>query len=425
MRGGISCRARSWTVTLVIPCRHGNLWAMTASFDPDALAAWDAADPLAVYRERFRLPSGIVYLDGNSLGCLPVAVAERIATVASVEWGLGLIGSWFDAGWMDLPVRVGAKIARLVGAEPREVIAADSTSINLFKTLVSAIRLRPGRRVIVTEADNFPTDLYIIDSVAAQMGLAVRRVRRQALIDAIDDQVAAVTLTHVNYRTAAIHDMHRITEVAHARGALTIWDLAHTAGAMPCDLNGADADFAIGCGYKYLNGGPGAPAFVFVASRHQAAATQPLTGWLSHSAPFAFDDAFAPALGMSRFLCGTPSVLALAALDAALDVFETVSLADVRQKSRRMTDVFVALFDARLAPLGFTLCCERDADWRGSHVSFSHPDGEAIMRAVAAKGVIGDFRPPDTLRFGFAPLYNRYADVHALVAAVLAVVGQQ
>ncbi|WP_428483242.1 kynureninase [Rhodopila sp.] len=394
---------------------------MSHPITPEILAAWDAADPLAPYRSRFHLPAGIVYLDGNSLGCLPLTAKHRVAQACAEEWGEGLIRSWTGADWLNLPIRVGGKIARLIGAAPHEVIAADSTSINLYKTLVAAVRLRPDRPVIVTEADNFPTDLYIIDSIAEQLGLTVRRVRPNEVIEAIDDQVAVVALTHVNYRTAMIHDMQQITAAVHARGGLTIWDLAHTTGAMPCDLNGANADFAIGCGYKYLNGGPGAPAFVFVASRHQTRATQPLTGWLGHSAPFAFDARFDPALGMSRFLCGTPSILSLTALDAALDVFETVSLAAVRDKSRRMTDAFVTLFDETLVSWGFTLCCERDGSRRGSHVAFRHPDGSAIMQAITAQGLIGDFRPPDVLRFGFAPLYNRYADVQALVDVVLSV----
>ncbi len=398
---------------------------MSYAIDLATLSAWDAADPLAICRQMFHIPAGVVYLDGNSLGCLPVAVKERLAITAIEEWGERLIRSWTEADWLNLPVRVGGKIARLVGAAAHEVIAADSTSINLYKTLVSAVRLRPERRVIVTEAGNFPTDLYIIDSVAEQLGLVVRRVQPDAVIEAIDNQVAAVALTHINYKTAAIHDMPRITEAAHAQGALTIWDLAHTVGAMPCELNDANVDFAIGCGYKYLNGGPGAPAFVFAASRHQLMATQPLTGWLSHRAPFAFAEGFDPAPGMSRFLCGTPPVLGMSALDAALDVFETVSLADVRRKSRRMTDAFVELFDTRLTRWGFVLCCERDGDRRGSHVAFSHPDSGTIMRALTAQGFIGDFRPPDVMRFGFAPLYNRYVDVHALVAAVTSIMEQR
>ncbi len=388
---------------------------------PAAIAALDADDALAAHRARFHLPAGIVYLDGNSLGCLPLAVTQRLAQVAQHEWGDGLIRSWNTADWMQLPARVGAKIARLIGAQAHEVVAADSTSINLYKVLSAAVGLRPDRRVVLTQADNFPTDLYIIDSVAQRLGLTVRQVASDQVLAAIDDDVAAVSLTHVNYRSAAMHDMAGITAAAHENGALAVWDLAHSAGAVPCDLNAAGADFAIGCGYKYLNGGPGAPAFVFAADRHHAAALQPLTGWIGHAAPFAFDGRFQPAPGVARFLCGTPPVLALSALDAALDVFKDVSIDALRRKSQAMGELFVALYDRDLAPLGFALSCERDPDRRGSHVAISHPEGYAIMRAVAARGVIGDFRAPDIMRFGFAPLYNRYSDVAALVAAIVAV----
>jgi kynureninase len=388
----------------------------------DYAAALDAADPLAGRRALFRLPDGAVYLDGNSLGCLPAAVPARLAGTAEREWGEGLIRSWEGADWVGLPARTGAKIARLIGADAHEVTVADSTSVNLYKALAAAAALRPGRTVMGTEADNFPTDLYIADSIAGQLGLTVRRARPGAIAAAIDADVAVVALTHVNYKTASVHDLAGTTALAHAHGALTVWDLAHTAGAMPCDLNGAGADFAVGCGYKYLNGGPGAPAFVFAASRHHADAVQPLAGWFGHADPFAFDPGFLPAPGIGRFLCGTPPVLALSALDSALDAFDGVSLDAVRAKSRAMTDLFVTLFDAELAPRGFALSCERDGARRGSHVAFSHPHGLAVMRAIKARGVIGDFRAPDVLRFGFAPLYNRYADVTALIDAAAAVI---
>uniref|UniRef100_B0T9J0 Kynureninase n=1 Tax=Caulobacter sp. (strain K31) TaxID=366602 RepID=B0T9J0_CAUSK len=379
----------------------------------------DAQDPLALHRDKFHLPSGLVYLDGNSLGCLPFSAQRRVEEAVTREWGDTLIGAWLNADWLTLATRVGDRIARLVGADPGEVVAADSTSINLYKALHAALGLRPSRTRILAQAGDFPTDLYIIDSVATATDRKVSRLKAEDILAAIDEDVAVIVLTHVNYKTAAVHDMAAITAAAHAKGALVVWDLAHTAGAVPCALNVAGADFAVGCGYKYLNGGPGAPAFLFVAKRHQPEARQPLTGWFGHRAPFEFSDTFEAAPGAERFLCGTPPILALSALDGALDAFDGIEIEALAAKSRTMTEGFVRLFDAELAPLGFVLHCERNPDRRGSHVAFSHPDGYAIMRALADRGFVGDFRAPDVLRFGFAPLYNRYVEVEGLVSAIV------
>ncbi|MBJ3777934.1 kynureninase [Acuticoccus mangrovi] len=370
-------------------------------------AALDAADPLAHHRAAFDLPD-VIYLDGNSLGPLTRAARERVATVVGEEWGEGLIRSWNTAGWVDLPTRVAAKIAPLIGAAPRDVIVTDSTSVNLFKVLSAALsEALPGRRTILSEPGNFPTDLYIAEGVAAGEGAAL------ALSDdplaALDESVAVLMLTEVDYRTGRRHDMARVTAAAHRVGALTVWDLAHSAGALPVDLAGAGADFAVGCGYKYLNGGPGAPAFLYVAPQHQDA-TQPLSGWFGHAAPFAFEPAYQPAAGIERFLTGTPSVIAMSALDAALDVFADVDLTAVAAKSAALADLMIARVDA-LCGDHLTLASPRSAATRGSQVSFRHPSGYPVMQALIAAGVIGDFRAPDILRFGFTPLYTRFVDV--------------
>lgn len=372
----------------------------------------DAADPLAPWRDRFSLPAGTIYLDGNSLGVLPTAVPARIADVIAREWGDDLIRSWNTAGWIDLPARVGAKIARLIGARDHEVIAADSTSVNLFKLLTAALRLRPGRTVILSETGNFPTDLYVGQGAAGLFdGVALRHVDAEAIAGAIDETVAVVSLTHVDFRSGRLHDMAAITEAAHAAGALMLWDLAHSAGALPVDLNGCGADLAVGCGYKYLNGGPGAPAFLYVAEALQDAIDQPLSGWMGHSDPFAFVPDYAPAGGIRRNLCGTPPVLAMAALDTALDVWDDVDLTTLRAKSIALGDLFIALVEDRCAGQGLTLASPRDGQRRGSQVSFRHPEGYAVMQALIDRGVIGDFRSPDLLRFGFTPLYLRYTEV--------------
>ncbi|HQN09966.1 MAG TPA: kynureninase [Thermoanaerobaculia bacterium] len=374
-------------------------------------AALDAADPLAPFRDRFALPEGLVYLDGNSLGALPRRATARVADAVSREWGEGLIRSWNDAGWIDLPRRVGDKIGRLVGAAPGEVVCADSTSVNLWKVLAAALSLRPERRTVLSEEGNFPTDLYVAEGLVRLLGKGhrLRLVPKGELVAALDADVAALLLTHVDYRTGERHDMERLSRAAHAAGALAIWDLAHTAGAMPVDLHAAGADLAVGCGYKYLCGGPGAPAFLWVPKRHQDVSLQPLSGWLGHAEPFAFESAYRPAEGIARFLCGTPPVLSMSALDAALDVLLEADLALVRAKSESLTSFFLEAVEQACGG-ALRLVSPRDAARRGSQVSFAHPDAYAVMRALVARGVVGDFRAPDVLRFGFAPLYVRFVD---------------
>ncbi|MBL8698091.1 MAG: kynureninase [Alphaproteobacteria bacterium] len=381
--------------------------------DLAACEALDRADPLARHRDAFELPAGLVYLDGNSLGALPRATAARVADVIRREWGQDLITSWNKAGWIDLPRRVGDKIGRLVGAAPGEVIVADSTSINVFKVLAAALALRPDRRTILSDSGNFPTDLYMAQGLAA-LRADGRRLRLEAPEDvaaAIDDDTAVVMLTEVDYRTGRLHDMAAITAAAQARGALMLWDLAHSAGAFPVDLARCNADFAVGCGYKYLNGGPGAPAFVYVAARHQDSFRQPLSGWLGHAAPFAFDTSYAPARGIGRYLCGTPPILSLVALECGVDTLLEADMSAIRAKSERMTALFIDLVERLCAGHGLELASPRAAARRGSQVSFRHPEGYAIMQALIARGVIGDFRAPDILRFGFTPLYLRHVDV--------------
>ncbi len=385
----------------------------------DALARLDAGDPLAPWRDAFALPAGVIYLDGNSLGALPRRVVERMRRAVELEWGQGLIRSWNDAGWYPAPQRAGEAIARLVGAAPGQVIVCDSTSVNLFKVLVAALRLRPGRRVVVSERGNFPTDVYVSEGVADLMGTQLRCVEPdevEAAIAAAGDDFAAVHLTHVNYRTGRLYDMAAITRAAHARGGLAIWDLAHSAGTLPVALDECGVDFAVGCGYKYLNGGPGAPAFVYAATRHLPALSQPIQGWHGHAQPFGFRHGFAAHAGIDRMLVGTAPQLGLIALEEALTVFDGVDLQALRAKGSALGDAFIALAERALDGHGFTLACPRDAHRRGSQVSLAHPEGYAIMQALIARGVIGDFRAPDILRFGFAGLYVRYVDIWDAVA---------
>jgi len=381
------------------------------------LRALDAADPLRPFRDRFDLPKGLIYLDGNSLGALPKATRERLKAAVDVEWGNGLIRSWNTHDWIGAPARIGDKIAGLIGAKAGEVIVADSTSVNLFKLITAALRAQPGRRVILTEPGNFPTDLYIAQGVAELIGdVEIRLAPADQIADAIDEQVALVMLTHIHYKTGARHDMAAITRRAHEAGALTLWDLSHSCGALEVDLNGAEADLAVGCGYKYLNGGPGAPAFLFVAERHQAALRSPLTGWMGHAAGFDFVDDYRPADGIARFLCGTPSVLAMLALEVGVDLVAEAGMPALAAKSRKLCSAFIDAVESRCAGLGLTLVTPRDPAARGSQVSFAHPDAYPIMQALIERGVIGDFRAPDILRFGFIPLYVGFEDVgHAAV----------
>lgn len=392
---------------------------MTTTRD-DALAL-DAADTLAPLRAQFHVPDGLIYLDGNSLGVLPRTAPERVRQVVEQEWGQGLIRSWNGAGWIDLPQRVGDKIARLVGAAPGELVVADSTSVNLFKVLSAALQIAraedPGRRVIVSERSNFPTDLYIAESLAREHGAELQLVDApEALPAALGADTAVLLLTQVNYRSGRMHDMAALTHAAHGAGTLTVWDLAHSAGAVPVDLHAAQADFAVGCGYKYLNGGPGAPAFVWVHPRHADRFWQPLSGWMGHAAPFEFKPGYRPAPGIARYLCGTPPVLSLAALECGVDTVLAAEplggMAALRAKSLALSRAFTERVDARCGGHGLTTVSPREDAQRGSQVCLAHPEiGYPVMQALIARGVIGDFRAPDILRFGFTPLYTRFVDV--------------
>jgi kynureninase len=362
-------------------------------------------------RALFDLPDGVIYLDGNSLGPLPHAVKDRIKRVVSDEWGAMLIRGWNDAGWMEQPRRVGNRIARLVGAEPGSVVMGDTLSIKVYQALASALELNQGRKVVLSDSGNFPSDLYIADGLIRTLGegYELRIVDPENVFDTIDNSIAAILITEVDYRTGRRHDMKALTARAHEMGALAIWDLAHSAGALPVRLADEGADFAVGCTYKYLNSGPGGPAFIYVAPRHQAAARPALSGWMGHDAPFAFDLDYRPGQGIERMRVGTPPILQLAALDAALDVWEGVDMQDVRTRSLELSDLFIAGVEARCPDL--VLATPREHASRGSQVSFNHPEGYAIMQALIAENVIGDFRAPVTLRFGFTPLYISDSDV--------------
>ena len=379
----------------------------------------DGADPIAHLRERFELPEGDIYLDGNSLGALPLGVMERLEVAVKKEWGQGLIRSWNDADWYPAPQRAGAAIARILGADDDEVIVCDSISVNLFKLLVGALRIRRDRKIIVSEIGNFPTDVYINQEVADLMGCELRCVMPEdveAAINAAGDNLALVQLTHVHYKTGSIYDMQDITKQAQDLGGLVIWDLAHSAGCLPVQLNGCNADFAVGCGYKYLNGGPGAPAFVFVARRHFEAMDQPLRGWHGHAEPFAFTQEYKPHPTIDQMLTGTASQLATLALETALKVFEDVDMNVLRQKNMALGDLFIALVEQELGGMNFELASPKEAEHRGSQVSLTHEEGYAIMQAVIARGIVGDFRAPDILRFGFAAPYVRYIDIWDSIA---------
>ena len=374
----------------------------------------DAQDALAPLRAKFDIPSDVRYFDGNSLGPLTLRAREVLHHTIEVEWRERLIRSW-NEDWLAMPLRVGNMIAPLIGAVQDTVISCDNTSINLHKALMSAVALRPGRTEIVIDINNFPTDIYIAQSVADQHGMKLVAVSADEVIGAISERTAVVTATHVDYRTAKILDAPAITAAAHQHGALMVWDLAHTAGAVPFDASKLDIDFAGGCGYKYLNGGPGAPAFIYVAPRLLAESGQPLQGWWAHEAPFDFELQFRPAEGISRFLTGTTTVLSMKSLEAALEIFSGVSMTDIRAKSMGLTELFIDLFDAHLAPRGFILASPRDAESRGSHVALGFAGGKALVDQMSAEGIVADFRPPDLMRFGFAPLYNSYGDIVELV----------
>jgi kynureninase len=381
-------------------------------------AALDAQDPLYVLRDRFELPEGVIYLDGNSLGARPRASLARAHEVVAMEWGQDLIKSWNKAGWFEMPKRLGDRLAPIIGARAGEVAVTDTTSLNLFKALAAALEIQrqrnPERKVIVTERSNFPTDIYMADGLARWLdrGYSIRLVDDASeLPAAVDEDCAVLMLTHVNYRTGWQHDMAALTRHAHDTGALTVWDLAHSAGAVPVDLHGSGADFAVGCTYKYLNGGPGAPAFIWVPEKHQAAFSHPLTGWWSHAAPFAMSHGFTAADGIGRALCGTQPIASLAMVECGLEIFEETDMAAIRTKSLALTDLFIALVEARCAAHPVTLVTPREHARRGSHVSFTHPHGYAVMQSLIERGVIGDYREPEIMRFGFTPLYTSYADV--------------
>ncbi len=389
--------------------------------------AMDRADPLASLREKFSLAEGLIYLDGNSLGAMPKAAAARALDVVEREWGVDLIKSWNSAGWFDLPTRLGNKLAPLIGAGSGEVVVCDSTSQNLFKVLSAAVAMRPDRSVIILEGSNFPTNNYIAQGVAAATGgrVSVRLCEKDEIVDAIDETTLAVAITHVHYKSGHIHDMAAITARAQAAGALAIWDLCHSAGAMPVDLNGCNADFAVGCTYKYLNGGPGSPAFLFAAKRHQGQELQPVTGWWGHAAPFAFEPGYRPQHDIRQFLIGTQPIVSMALLEAGLDIHLSADMAAIRAKAMGLTELFIRLVEHRCAGHGFTLASPHNASARGSQVSFAHAGGYPIMRALIAAGVIGDFRAPDIVRFGFTPLYVRYVDVFDAVERLVSIMDSE
>ena len=376
----------------------------------DRAAKLDAEDPVAHVRDRFLLPEGVVYLDGNSLGALPAAVPEAVRDVVERQWGRDLITSWNANDWWDAPRRVGARVAQLVGAQPDEVLVADSTSANLYKALVAAARLLPGRDTMVIEPGNFPADLYIAESVSELLGLRLVRVEPGSIGAVLDDDVAVVSFSQVDYRTGRAHDMAGITRAVHDVGGLTVWDLSHSAGVLPVDLGGCDVDLAVGCTYKYLNGGPGSPAYVMVARRHQDAVRSPLTGWTGHARPFAMEETYEPAPGIDRMRNGTPSMLSLLALEAALSAFDGLAMADVRATSLSLTSFFLELADETLVPLGFEPVTPRDPAERGSQVSLRHEVAYGVVQALIARGVVGDYREPDLVRLGFAPLYVTHAE---------------
>ena len=371
----------------------------------------DANDPLAKYRDRFHLPERVIYLDGNSLGAMPKTAPQDIQNVVENEWADGLIRSWNNAGWWQLPLKLGDKIANLTGAGAGTVVVTDSTSINLYKTLHAALALRRNRHVIVAEAGAFPTDLYISQKIGDKYQRRLIGQEGKTLEDLLDDDVAVVLLSHVDYRSGELWDMAEVTEKVHQAGALIIWDLCHSAGVIPVHLDAANVDFAVGCTYKYLNGGPGSPAFVYANKNHHGNIHQPLTGWWAHAEPFAFKQEFTSDKGIRAFLCGTQPILSMQALNVALDVVEGIDMRVVREKSMALTTLFADLVIEKCAQYGVALFGPDDAGKRGSQVSFTHQNGQALMQALIAHGVIGDFRQPDIIRFGFSPLYVSFADV--------------
>jgi len=378
----------------------------------------DTRDPLRGLLEEF-VVDDCVYLDGNSLGRMPKGVPERLRQVSQTEWGMGLVTGWLQHRWIDLPARVGAQIARLVGAAADEVVVGNSTTVNLFNVTASALAVSL-RRTIVTDEANFPTDLYVLEGLQRLLGdrLTVSRMPAEKILGAIDQNTALVLLSHVDYRTSTLLDMARITAATQAAGAMVLWDLSHSAGAVPVDLDACNADFAVGCTYKYLNGGPGSPAFTYVARRWQDRISPVVTGWLGHKVPFAFDPSFEPALGIRRMLVGTPEVLALSSLETSLAVFDRVSIQSLREKSLQLSEMFIAGLESRCAKHGFRVISPREPSRRGSHVAVAHENSYQIMQALIERRIVGDFRAPNLMRFGFAPLYQRYGDVETCIDAL-------
>jgi kynureninase len=384
---------------------------VTETIDRAGCAARDAADSLAPFRERFIIPDGLIYLDGNSLGPLPVQTPARVADAVEQEWGRGLVRSWTDAHWMEAPQRIGAKLARMIGAGAGEVVVAESTSVCLFKLVCAALAMQPGRSVVLTEDENFHTDLYVAAAAARLCGASLKMVPRDRLRDELDEQVALLLLTHVDYRSGFMHEMPALSEAAHHVGALAVWDLSHSVGAVPLQVNADGADMAVGCGYKYLNGGPGAPALLHVRAGLHDRLHNPVPGWLGHAEPFAFEPIFRPAPGLASMVTGTPHILQLTALESGVDLWLEVDMTAVRAKSTALTELFIALVDSRCAGMGLEVISPRDPNRRGSQVSLRHSAGYGIVRGLIEAAVIGDFRAPDVCRFGFAPLYLRQVDV--------------
>jgi kynureninase len=382
--------------------------------------ALDDQDPLAGEATKYYLPEGMLYFAGNSLGALPVAVQKRLASVIEDEWGEKLVGSWNGAGWYSSPARIGAKIAQLIGANADEVTVTDSTSVNLFKTVIAAMGLNTQRRVCLTDREIFPTDLYIMQGIEELLGerFTLKAVKRDCIVDEIDEDTSLLVLSHIDYRSGDQLDMQDITRLVHDAGGLVLWDLCHSAGIFDIRLDEVKADFAVGCGYKFLNGGPGAPSFVSVANRHLENISQPLSGWMGHANPFAFDETYESAPGIRKMLCGTPSVVAMSCLEAAIDELLPVSIQAIQDKSRKLTRLFIELMKERCSDFGFTLISSDNDEIRGSQISYTHEQAYAIMQALIANNVIGDFRAPDCVRFGVSPLYLSYLDIWRAVDVI-------
>lgn len=385
----------------------------------------DSTDILSAFRDEFHIPENTFYFDGNSLGLAPKITHERMQKVIKDEWGQGGIRSWIDHEWGISPQRIGDKIARLIGAEKGEVIAADSTSINIFKLIAAALQSSPGRQIVLTEKDNFPTDLYMMQGLEnfspAQMSSKI--VPPAELIDSLDESVAALLLSEVNYKTGSIAKMNVITEKAHQKGILVIWDLSHSVGSIPVNLNHCKVDFAVGCGYKFLNGGPGSPAFLFAAKRHHHKVKPILSGWFGHADPFAFDERYKPAKDVTRFMCGTPPLLGLIALECGVDILLRADITLLREKAKKLGAIFIDLMEDKCSDLSFVLASPRDDSERGGHVSFTHPHGFALSRALVDKGVVCDFRSPNIVRFGITPLYMRFQDLYDAVNVIAEIAG--